>query len=137
MSAPRVARVGLWAWGLAAWIVIAWVVEKLIPEKSGPFAERPVGVAILVGAVFGLSTMIVDLIRAPHRRWLWGLTAWGVVLSLNVLAGINDSDLDQWIGWGVGLGGIAGLPLIVPDVRAAAKRLDRISKSERLVTRSS
>jgi hypothetical protein len=125
MSARRKPRVALWAWGLAAWIVITWVVEKLIPKQSGPFEERPVGIALLVGAAFGLSAMIVDLIKAPHRLWLWGLTAWGVLLSLNVLAGINDSDLDQWIGSGVLMGGIVGIPLIVADVRAAAKRLDR------------
>ena len=59
--------------------------------------------------------MICDLVRNPRRAWLWGLFLGGAILCLNVFAGLDDSDLDQWIAWGIGLGGLVAIPLVAVD----------------------
>ena len=105
----------LWLVGLAAWLLVSWITVSLLPADPGPYSERPFAMGLLTGGAFGLLLIAVDLWRHPRRFWLWGLLAWGVILCLSTLDGVQrrDSDLDQTIGWGFVLGGLIGIPIIV------------------------
>ena len=125
----------LWLIGLLSWFLVGRVAVTLLPAETGPFSERPVARAILIGGAVGLPLMVTTLIRSPRRLWLWGLCVWGVILLWSARSGAfgDDSDIDQILGWGIGLGGLAGVPLIVfsaarwlvAEVRRATKERSR------------
>jgi hypothetical protein len=115
--------------GLMSWVLVTWISESVLPDEPGPFSERPFARALLIGGAVGMTLMIVDLFRNPRRVWLWGLVLWGAILCLSAWSGAvgDDSDIEQVIGWGVLLGGVIGLPLILANMIAFA--LTRASRA--------
>ncbi len=105
----------LWLVGVATWALVAWVAVSLFPAEPGPFHDRPFAKALLLGGVIGTSIMVTDLVRHSRRVWLWGLCAWGAAVCWAAASAAfgDDSDIDQILGWGVVLGGMIGVPLII------------------------
>lgn len=109
--------VGRWTalLGVVAWVVVTSVTSLILPPEPGPFSERPFAKALLAGGSVGMPLIALDLSRRPRRWWVWGLGAWGGFLMLSARSGAfgDDSDIDQIIGWGVFLGAVIAIPLIL------------------------
>ena len=108
-------RIPLWTIGMAAWFVVSWSFLAIFPPERGAFSERPFAKALLYGGVVGLAIMTLDISRNPRRAWLWGITAWGVLVCWSAWSGGfgDDPDIDQILGWGFGLGGVLAIPFFV------------------------
>ena len=104
----------------------------MLPPEPGPYADRPIAKALLIGGVIGLPLIFLDLIRNPDRIWLWGSGIWIAMITWSAWSGTfgQDSDILQILGWGFILGGLVGLPLVVIGLaielgRAVSRRASR------------
>jgi hypothetical protein len=113
-------RIPLGALGIVAWILSSWLVLSQLPAEPGPYSERPIARALLIGGLVGLTLMVIGLVAHPDRSWLWGVAVWNLAICLSAWDGIsrNDSDLVQTIGYGFFLGGVVAAPLILASLAA-------------------
>lgn len=100
---------------LVVWVLVTSTAAQLLAAEPGPFSERPFAKSLVIGGAVALPLILVDIARRPRKFWRWGVGLWGLILWLSAWSGAfgDDSDIDQIIGWGVMLGGLIGLPLIV------------------------